>query len=117
MKGPLFCRSVKALSLAAGLLVATGIVSQVQAADRVVFATTLPQNQSNLFWGGTGERLPNFQALVGHDPVTGKYKNSELAESWSANSDFTEWTFKFKTRCRVSLRLGSGYGGRCHSQL
>lgn len=66
------------------------------AAERVVVAMGVPQNESNLFWGGTGERLPSFQALVGHDPITGKYDNSELADSWSANDQFTEWTFKLK---------------------
>lgn len=96
MEQLLSCRPAKALALVAGVLLATGVGAQVHAADRVVFATTLPQNQSNLFWGGTGERLPNFQALVGHDPISGKYDNSELAESWSTNEGFTEWTFKLK---------------------
>lgn len=79
-----------------GALVALYMTTAAYSAERVVFATTVPQNESNLFWGGTGERLPSFQALVGHDPVTGKYDNSELAEEWSANDEFTEWTFKLK---------------------
>ena len=94
-----------ALSVAAGL--ALGAAIPAFAADKVVFATTVPQNQSNFFWTGTGERLPNFQSLVGHDPVTGKYNNSELAESWTTNDAFTEWTFKLKTDAEFHFGWGS----------
>lgn len=80
----------------ASLITTICLSSSAYAAERVVVAMTVPQNESNLFWGGTGERMPSFQALVGHDHVTGKYNNSELAEEWSANEGFTEWTFKLK---------------------
>ena len=79
----------------AALLAAT-MSTSVQAADRVVLALDPPTAETNLFWNGTGERLPCFQALVGHDPITGKYNNSELAQEWSANEEFTEWTFRLK---------------------
>ena len=80
----------------AGMVATLCIGSSAIAAERVVVAMTVPQNESNLFWGGTGERMPSFQALVGHDSVTGKYDNSELAEEWFANDGFTEWTFVLK---------------------
>ncbi|WP_227270470.1 ABC transporter substrate-binding protein [Roseobacter weihaiensis] len=88
--------SVPIKSVLVGAVLALCMSTSTFAGDRVIFATTVPQNESNLFWGGTGERLPSFQALVGHDPITGKYDNSELAEEWSADETFTEWTFKLK---------------------
>jgi ABC-type transport system substrate-binding protein len=63
------------------------------AADRVVVAIDPPTAETNLFWNGIGERMRSLQALVGHDPVSGAYDNSELARSWEANDEFTEWTF------------------------
>lgn len=87
----------KVISAALCAVFATACLNgATSAAERVVVAMGVPQNESNLFWGGTGERMPSFQALVGHDPVTGKYDNSELAEEWSANDAFTEWTFRLK---------------------
>ena len=65
------------IALVAGLaLVAATLSAPVQAADKVVLALDPPTAETNLFWNGTGERLPCFQALVGHDPITGKYDNS-----------------------------------------
>ena len=63
------------------------------AADRVVVAIDPPTAETNLFWNGIGERMRSLQALVGHDPVSGAYDNSELARSWEANDEFIEWTF------------------------
>jgi peptide/nickel transport system substrate-binding protein len=63
------------------------------AANRVVVVLDPPAVETNLSWGGIGERLPSLQALVGHDPETGAYAPTELAREWYANDDFTEWTF------------------------
>ena len=79
-----------------GLALSVAALGAADAADRVVVALSFPQSESNLFWAGTGERMPIFQSLVGHDQHTGEFDNSELAESWSANDDFTQWTFKLK---------------------
>lgn len=81
---------------AAALLILAGLSAPARAADTLVVAMDPPTAETNLFWNGTGERMPSFQALVGHDPVTGKYDNSELAQEWSANDAFTEWTFRLK---------------------
>ena len=87
-------------------LLAATASAPVQAAGRVVLALDPPTADTNLFWNGTGERLPCFQALVGHDPITGKYNNSELAESWSANEEFTEWTFRLKKNAEFHFGWG-----------
>ena len=73
------------LAVAGAALLAATVSVHVQAAGKVILALDPPTAQTNLFWNGTGERLPGFQGLVGHDPITGKYNNSELAEEWSAN--------------------------------
>jgi peptide/nickel transport system substrate-binding protein len=67
--------------------------SAAAAAERVVVAIDPPTVETNLFWSGIGERMPSMQALVGQDAITGEYDNSELAERWETNDEFTEWTF------------------------
>ena len=101
------CLKSKSIATGAGLaLMAATMSVTVQAADKVVLALDPPTAETNLFWNGTGERLPCFQALVGHDPITGKYDNSELAESWSANEEFTEWTFHLKKNAEFHFGWG-----------
>lgn len=54
-------------------------------------------SESTLYWETEGAfMLPSLQGLVGNDPVTGKYDNSGLAESWESNEDLTQWTFHLK---------------------
>jgi peptide/nickel transport system substrate-binding protein len=77
------------------------------AVDRVVIALDPPLADTNLFWGGVGERLPALQALIGNDPETGAYDNSELAESWEANEDFTVWTFRLKPDAEFHFDWGN----------
>ena len=48
-----------------------------------------------------------MQGLVGHNPDTGAYDNSGLAESWESNEDFTVWTFKLKPDAEFHF----GWGG------
>ena len=104
---PMQFLKLEATAAGAGVALAAVIMSATaQAADKVVLALDPPTAETNLFWNGTGERLPCFQGLVGHDPITGKYNNSELAESWSANEAFTEWTFVLKKNAEFHFGWG-----------
>jgi len=81
--------------LATSILGAGGLSSAAMAQDKVVIAVSPLGADSNLYWTTTGAFiLPSMQTLVGNDPETGKYDNSQLAESWEHNADFTSWTFK-----------------------
>jgi peptide/nickel transport system substrate-binding protein len=64
-------------------------------AQHITMTMPPPGQETNLYWATTGDFTlrPALQGLVGHDPETGFYDNSELAESWEHNEDFTEWTF------------------------
>ncbi|MDD7972761.1 ABC transporter substrate-binding protein [Roseinatronobacter alkalisoli] len=64
-------------------------------AQTITVAMSPPSVETNRYWNTPGDFNlgPAMQGLVGHDPVTGMYDNSGLAESWSHNDDFTEWTF------------------------
>lgn len=84
--------SARLAPLALGLLLAATPVLAESTDRRLVIALDPPVADSNLFWGGMGERLPAMQALIGHDPETGDFDNSELARAWEANDDSTEWT-------------------------
>ena len=86
-----------AATLAIGLAAFGTAVAQVP--DRVVIALDPPSTETYRYWttgGGFGGIDPAFQMLIGNDSVTGAYDNSGLAESWEANDDFTEWTFRIK---------------------
>lgn len=88
-------RMLTAALLAGTILGASGLSSVAQAQEKVVIAVSPLGADSNLYWTTTGAFiLPSMQTLVGNDPETGKYDNSQLAESWSHNEDFTSWTFK-----------------------
>ena len=106
MKYPQFSKLRTLLAAGTVALLAATASAPVQAAGKVILALDPPTADTNLFWNGTGERLPCFQALVGHDPITGKYDNSELAESWSANEEFTEWTFRLKKNAEFHFGWG-----------
>lgn len=73
------------------LLGTTGLTS----AQTLTVAMSPPSVETNRYWNTPGDFNlgPSMQGLVGHDPETGIYDNSGLAESWSHNDDFTEWTF------------------------
>ena len=79
------------------LMVCVGLVGTVGSAgavDRLVIATNPPVVETNILWlAGIGEPMPWMQSLVGNDPVTGLFDDSQLARSWEHNADFTEWTF------------------------
>lgn len=88
-------RTLAALLLAGTVLGGAGLNSAAMAQEKVVIAVSPLGADSNLYWTTTGAFiLPSMQTLVGNDPVTGKYDNSQLAESWEHNEDFTSWTFR-----------------------
>ena len=92
-----------AAALLASTFLATGFAQSADAQERVVIAVSPLGADSNLYWTTTGAFiLPSLQTLVGQDPDTGKYDNSELAESWEHNEDFTSWTFRLHPGARFN---------------
>lgn len=67
-----------------------------------------PAVETNRYWNTPGDFAlgPAMQGLVGHDPVTGVYDNSGLAESWEHNDDFTVWTFNLKPEAEFHFDWG-----------
>ena len=67
-----------------------------------------PAVETNRYWNTPGDFAlgPSMQGLVGHDPETGHYDNSGLADSWTHNDDFTEWTFKLKPEAMFHFGWG-----------
>lgn len=81
--------------LLAGTVLAGGGLASAAMAETVVIAVSPLGADSNLYWTTTGAFIfPSMQTLVGNSAETGKYDNSQLAESWEHNEDFTSWTFK-----------------------
>ena len=88
-------RMLAAALLAGTFLGGAGLNFAAIAQEKVVIAVSPLGADSNLYWTTTGAFImPSMQTLVGNDPATGKYDNSQLAESWEHNDDFTSWTFK-----------------------
>lgn len=79
----------------ATLFSVTFAYGQSVAAQEITLMMTPPSVESTIYWATVGDATlrPAFQGLVGHDPETGVYDNSGLAESWEHNDDFTQWTF------------------------
>jgi peptide/nickel transport system substrate-binding protein len=75
---------------------------------RVVVALSPTAGETLRFWTAHNWEMlnPALEPLVGHDPVTGEFTNSRLAESWSHNDDMTEWTFKL----REGVQFHHGWG-------
>jgi len=101
---------VAAVTALALTMAVAGSISSAAAAnvDRLVLALEVPPSESNRFWeGGHWTYLgPSLQMLIGNHAVTGQYTNSELAESWEHNEDFTQWTFHLKRG--VEFHFGHG---------
>lgn len=92
---PMPVRILAAALLASSMLGLGAHPTAAYAEDKVVIALSPLGADSNLYWTTTGAFiLPSMQTLVGNDPETGKYDNSQLAESWEHNADFTSWTFR-----------------------
>ncbi|MFK8082639.1 MAG: ABC transporter substrate-binding protein [Granulosicoccus sp.] len=101
-------RKILAAALLAGsTLISVGFTSTAIAQEKVVIAVSPLGADSNLYWTTTGAFiLPSMQTLVGNDPVTGKYDNSQLAESWEHNEDFTSWTFRLHPEAQFNGEWG-----------
>ena len=101
----------RALAGAAALAISAAAfgTALAQAPDRVVIALDPPSTETYRYWntgGGFGGIDPAFQMLIGNDQVTGVYDNSGLAESWEANEDFTEWTFRIHPEAEFHFGWG-----------
>lgn len=87
----------------AALLATLALPGAASAQEKVVIAISPLGADSNLYWTTTGAFIfPSLQTLVGQDPVSGKYDNSQLAESWDHNEDFTSWTFRLHPNARFN---------------
>ncbi|MDZ4394085.1 ABC transporter substrate-binding protein, partial [Cypionkella sp.] len=77
-------------------------------AQTVTMTMTPPAEETNRDWNTPGDfnLSPSMQGLVGHDPVTGAYDTSALAESWTVNDSFTEWTFKLHDKAEFHFGWG-----------
>lgn len=90
-------------TLLAGTILGGTITGAAQAQETVVVAVSPLGADSNLYWTTTGAFiLPSLQTLVGQNPETGKYDNSQLAESWEHNEDFTSWTFRLHPEAKFN---------------
>lgn len=96
-------RLLAAVLLSGTVLTAGGLTNTASAEEKVVVAVSPLGADSNLYWATTGAFIfPSMQTLVGNDAQTGKYDNSQLAESWEHNEDFTSWTFKLHPAAKFS---------------
>ncbi|SFB10763.1 ABC-type transport system, substrate-binding protein [Poseidonocella pacifica] len=90
-------------ALLAGTILSTVNAQPAMAQSTVVVAVSPLGADSNLYWTTTGAFiLPSLQTLVGQDPETGKYDNSQLAESWEHNEDFSSWTFRLHPEAKFN---------------
>ena len=96
-------RMLAAALLAGTILGGAGLNGAAVAQEKVVIAVSPLGADSNLYWTTTGAFiLPSMQTLVGNDPQTGKYDNSQLADSWEHNADFTSWTFRLHPEAKFN---------------
>ena len=90
-------------------LMAIGAVSAVPVqAQTIKLVMSPPAVETNRYWNTPGDFAlgPSMQGLVGHDPVSGSYDNSGLAESWAHTDDFMEWTFQLKPAAEFHFGWG-----------
>ena len=90
-------------------LMAIGAVSAVPVyAQTIKLVMSPPAVETNRYWNTPGDFAlgPSMLGLVGHDPVSGAYDNSGLAESWTHSDDFLEWTFKLKPEAQFHFGWG-----------
>jgi peptide/nickel transport system substrate-binding protein len=82
------------MGMGATALLATALAWPAEA-QRIVLVMDPPSAETNRFWGTAGDfgLNPSMHSLIGHDPQTGVYDDSGLAQSWEHNEDFTVWTF------------------------
>ncbi len=73
--------------------------AEPDAADnRVVVALSPTTGESHRFWTVFNWEMlnPALEPLVGHNPATGEFITSRLAESWEPSDDLLQWTFRLK---------------------
>ncbi len=77
-------------------------------AQTIKMVMSPPSVETNRYWNTPGDFSlgPSMQGLVGHNPETGIYDNSGLADSWTHNEGFTEWTFKLKPEAEFHFGWG-----------
>ena len=101
----------KALSLVvivAVMLALTPIVASAQAVQKLVFASAGFEDTNRFWMVARPDHLqydPFLETLLEVDAKTGEY-TPRLAEKWSHNKDFTEWTFHL----RKGVQFHYGYG-------
>lgn len=90
------------------LLAFTALSSFSVQAQTIKMVMSPPAVETNRYWNTPGDFAlgPSMQGLVGHNPQTGIYDNSGLADSWSHNDGFTEWTFKLKPNAEFHFGWG-----------
>lgn len=76
--------------------------------ERLTIALSPTAGETHRFWTAHNWEMvnPALESLVGHDPVTGEFVPSQLAESWSHNEEMNEWTF----RLRDGVEFHHGWG-------
>jgi len=81
----------------------------VPVVNRVRYAVTGAENETNRSWQGTAQAYVQWDGmidnLIGLDPQTG-LRVPELATSWEANSDLSTWTLKL----RKGVQFHNGWG-------
>ena len=117
MKYPQSAKLRTLLAACGVALLAATASAPVQAAGKVILALDPPTADTNLFWNGTGERLPCFQGLVGHDPITGKYNNSEIGRVMVRERRVHRMDLSPEEERGISFRLGTGHRSRRRAQL
>lgn len=101
-------RMLASVLIAGTILAGASLADTAIANEKVVIAVSPLGADSNLYWTTTGAFIfPSMQTLVGNDAKTGKYDNSQLAESWEHNSDFTSWTFKLHQNAKFNGSWGA----------
>jgi ABC-type transport system substrate-binding protein len=96
---------VVALAIAVAIMPAA---ASAQAVQKLVFASAGFEDPNRFWMVARPDHLqfdPFLETLLEVDPKTGEY-TPRLAEKWSANKDFTEWTFHL--RKGVQFHFGHG---------
>src|SRR5688500_13882743 len=107
-------RLPRLFSLVLGLLVLVSVLgiaagpAAAQPSQKLVFASAGFEDTNRFWMVSRPDHLqfdPFLETLLEVDPKTGEY-TPRLAEKWSANKDFTEWTFHL----RKGVQFHFGYG-------
>lgn len=99
-------KSIKYAFLTVLALAASSSISAHAQTIKMVMSP--PSVETNRYWNTPGDFAlgPSMQGLIGHDAKSGAYDNSGLAESWTHNEGFTEWTFNLKPEAKFHFDWG-----------